>query len=100
MSFSARPSLRMSTHWIQPVPVTLLMISTIVMASLADTDNTRVFHLEPPNCTHNATLEPGEEIILESSNRSSIYNQYGECSIQIWNKDTSKHLLYLFELGK
>ena len=71
-----------------------------MMTSLADMDNPRVFHLEPPNCTHNATLEPEEEIILESSNRSSIYNQYGECSIQIWNKDTSKHLLYQFELGK
>lgn len=82
----------------------LLLILYLILTydtALGDiSNNTRVFYMEPPYCHHNITLEYGEEIILESSNRSSVYNQDGVCTAHIWNKNTTKHLIYLFELGK
>lgn len=59
-----------------------------------------VLHLEPPYCNHDVILDHDEEVILESSNRTSVYNQNGDCSVTIENRNQSKHILYQFELGR
>jgi len=56
--------------------------------------------MEPPDCQHDITLQPGQVMYLESSHRNHTHNGEGECSVRITNSDTTKHLAYTFEIGE
>ena len=60
----------------------------------------RVLYMEPPDCEYNVTLDDREVIFVESSNRSHIQNQMGECTAQLQNRNKSRHLKFSFEIGK